>query len=107
MFKKLIAILLLLAFIAAPVFSAAELSYKPYDDEEFPVWSLHLRRAESIFFGSYVITLPVSILLYNSADLVGIKTPTEDNTRILQQALIATGLSLFITGLDYILGLND
>lgn len=97
----LLAVLLLLSPLAA---DPIEYEYEPYEKEEFPIWSLELRRAESIFFGSLVLTFPVAMGIYSLASTLGMPTPSEDYQQVLQQALIAGGLSLIIAGTDWIIG---
>lgn len=78
-------------------------SFTPYEDGEFPNWSLDLRRAETIFFGSYVITMPVaagSIALMNNLDMLSM----DNRQQVFATIGVATGLSLFIAGLDWMLG---
>ncbi len=103
--KRIIAAVLILLMVLSPVSSdPIEYEYEPYEKEEFPIWSLELRRAESIFFGSLVITFPVAMGIYSLASSLGMPTPDEDYQRVLQQALIAGGLSLIIAGTDWIIG---
>ncbi len=105
MIRKIIASVLILLFVLGPVYSdPIEYEYEPYTKEEFPIWSLELRRAESIFFGSLVITFPVAMGIYSLASTLGMPTPSEDYQQVLQQALIAGGLSLIIAGTDWIIG---
>lgn len=81
-----------------------EFEYEPYEEDEFPLWSYEIRRAESIFFGSFVITLPVSMLCYNLAGSFGAPVASSASTRMLHSAAIASGLSLAIAGIDYLIG---
>jgi hypothetical protein len=107
--KKVISLILLLVFFTS-LLPAVSLNvnfpdYEPYRDEEFAPGLLKLRRAESLFFGSLAITLPVSIGGYNAVDaLFPVNTPEEASTRLLQQVAIAAGISLFIVTIDYIIG---
>ncbi len=103
--RRIIASILILLTVIGP--AAADpivYEYEPYEEEEFPIWSLELRRAESIFFGSLVITFPVAMGIYSLASTLGMPTPDEDYQKVLQQALIAGGLSLIIAGTDWIIG---
>lgn len=105
MIRKAISILLILLTLLTPLFSdPIEYEYEPYEKEEFPIWSLELRRAETIFFGALVITFPVAMGIYSLASSLGMPTPNQDYQRVLQQALIAGGLSLVIAGTDWIIG---
>ena len=100
--------LLLILMIALVSFNLTadpiKFEYEPYEEEEFPLWSYEIRRAESIFFGSFVITLPVSILCYNLAGQFGAPISTDPTTSTLTSAAIAGGLSLVIAGVDYLIG---
>ena len=103
--KKAISLLLAALLLLSPLASdPIEYEYEPYEKEEFPIWSLELRRAESIFFGSLVLTFPVAMGIYSLASTLGMPTPSEDYQQVLQQALIAGGLSLIIAGTDWIIG---
>lgn len=105
MFKRAIALLLIFLLLMPPLFADAELSYTPYGEDEFPIWTMKLRRAESLFFGSMVITLPVSMavwsLLVNNNVIKQSFTPMEN---FLIEAGIASGLSLAIATADWIIG---
>ena len=100
--------LILILMIALVAFNLAadpiKFEYEPYEEDEFPLWSYEIRRAESIFFGSFVITLPVSILCYNLAGQLGAPISTDPTTSTLTSAAIAGGLSLAIAGIDYLIG---
>ncbi len=103
--KKAISLLLAALLLLSPLAAdPIEYEYEPYEKEEFPIWSLELRRAESIFFGSLVLTFPVAMGIYSLASTLGMPTPSEDYQQVLQQALIAGGLSLIIAGTDWIIG---
>ena len=103
--KKIIACILIFLTLLGPAYSdPIEYEYEPYEREAFPIWSLELRRAETIFFGSLVLTFPLAMGIYSLASNLGMPTPSEDYQRVLQQALIAGGLSLVIAGTDWIIG---
>lgn len=105
MFKKLISILLILIFLSSPIFAEAELSYKPYGKDEFPIWTMKLRRAESIFFGSLVLTLPITSLVWNLCENNGLITKIDrPMDKFLYQLGVASGLSLCISTADWIIG---
>ena len=95
--KKTIALLVLICFSAmlCPVFALTLDEYEPYQKEEFPKWSLDLRRAECIFFGGLPITFPVTAVAFTLAnkDLSFGKT-----------LAIAASLSAVIALVDYIIG---
>ncbi|MBQ2048873.1 MAG: hypothetical protein II493_00510 [Spirochaetales bacterium] len=95
--KKLIAVLLiaLTAGLFTPLFSLTLDGYEPYRTEEFPKWSLNLRRAECIFFGGIPIAFPVTVLAYSFTD----KQPT-----FLETLGVACAVSAVIAVVDYVLG---
>jgi hypothetical protein len=104
--RRAITILMLLLLLFPLQLSADQLKgYEPYEEEEFPLWSYKIRRAETLFFGSMVITLPVTALLYRFAvESQLISTPSSDLQEFLMQGSIAAGLSLGISLADYIIG---
>lgn len=80
-------------------------AYEPYQEHEFPLWTYKLRRAETLFFGSMVITLPVASLLYSLAVNSNLITPPSGELNsFLIQGGIAAGLSLGISLADFIIG---
>ncbi len=121
--KKLTVLLLaLLLFAAIPVQSfcadttaTAETTgtsgtklpdYEPYTKDEFPIWSGKLRRAESLFFGSFPLALPLVVLAYNLA--VNLGAPPVEETAGIKTALVqlgaAAGVSFTIALTDFIIG---
>lgn len=103
--RKIIAAVLIVLMIVPPLAAdPIQYEYEPYEEDEFPIWSMELRRAETIFFGSLVLTFPVAMGIYSLASTLGMPTPEEDYKQVLQQALIAGGLSLIIAGTDWIIG---
>ena len=105
MIRKAISILLILLTLLTPLFSdPIEYEYEPYEKEEFPIWSLELRRAETIFFGSLVITFPVAMGVYALGKQFGMPTPPETYQEVLIEAGIAAGLSLVIALTDWLIG---
>jgi len=101
----LIIVLLLFCLSLFPLASASLPSYEPYQENEFPLWTYKLRRAEILFFGSFVLTMGVASLTY--ALVVNAEwapPPKDDLTALFIQAGIASGLSLGITVADYIIG---
>ena len=107
--KRIIAVLLLISIIfslAAETITHSSFNYKyeSYEEEEFPLWTIELRRAETIFFGSLVFTVPIASLTLNLMSNQGIIN-FENNT---QSALVtlssAAGLSLVVSAVDWILG---
>lgn len=107
MMKKTLALMMLLLFCLSlvPLSSASLPTYEPYQEDEFPLWSYKLRRAEILFFGSFVLTMGVASLTYSLAVNAGWAPPAKDDlTALLIQAGIAGGLSLGIAVADYIIG---
>ena len=103
--RRVIALVLAVMLLLPPL--AADpivYEYEPYTEEEFPIWSLELRRAESIFFGSLVVTFPVVMGVYSLASSLGMQGPSEEYQQVLIQAGIAAGLSLIISLTDWIIG---
>lgn len=107
--KRIIAVLLLISLLfslSAETITHSSFNYKyeSYDEEEFPLWTIELRRAETIFFGSLVFTVPISSLALGLMSNQGIII-FENNT---QSALVtlssAAGLSLVVSAVDWILG---
>ena len=107
--KRIIAVLLLISIIfslSAETITHSSFNYKyeSYEEEEFPLWTIELRRAETIFFGSLVFTVPIASLILNLMSNQGIIN-FENNT---QSALVtlssAAGLSLVVSAVDWILG---
>lgn len=104
--KRLVAILLILLLLAPATLLGEPLKeYVPYEEGEFPLWSYKIRRAEQIFFGSMMITIPVAALIYSIAvknDVIA--APTTEAQSYLIGASIAAGLSLGVSIADYIIG---
>ena len=107
--KRIIAVLLLISLLfslSAETITHSSFNYKyeSYEEEEFPLWTIELRRAETIFFGSLVFTVPIASLALNLMSNQGIIN-FENNT---QSALVtlssAAGLSLVVSAVDWILG---
>ena len=57
--RRAISILLIFLLSFSLFAEPIEFEYEPYEEDEFPVWLSEIRRAESIFFGSMVITFPL------------------------------------------------
>ena len=96
--KRLIALSVLIClsfFICAPIFSLDMTGYEPYSNDEFPKWTLDLRRAECIFFGGIPIAYPLTALAFSIAD---------KETSFLQNLAIACSVSAAIALIDYIIG---
>lgn len=102
--RKTVAIILVLV-LSANLFADALPKYEPYRDEEFPIWSQQLRRGETLFFGSLVITLPIVTLGTTLINSMGGNIPTDNAVGLrLGQAGVACVLSLGIALADYFIG---
>ena len=95
MFKKIVAFILLIC-LCAPMFALDMSKAEPYDEAEFPKWSINLRRSEIIFFGA----LPVSYTLTNIATEI-MKKDMTFGEKLAISAAAAGGFVL----LDIIIGL--
>jgi len=96
--KKILTIVILIcltALVCSPVFSLDMKDYEPYSQDEFPKWTLDLRRAECIFFGGIPIAYPVTALAFSIADR---------DASFLEKAAIACSISAAIALIDYIIG---
>jgi len=104
--KRMIIILLIILLCVHLGFSATNTSvYAPYDINEFPDWSLKMRRGETLLFGSLPITLSLTGLSYSVALGLGAQKFSNDPFKeSLMVFGIATGLSLIIAITDFILG---
>lgn len=103
--KRFLALILAVLMLIPPVFAdKIEYEYVPYEEEEFPIWSHELRRAESIFFGSLVLTFPVAMGVYTIGKSLGMPTPSESYQEVLIEAGIAAGISLVIAFADWLIG---
>ena len=104
MLRKTIALILIFSMLGCTRSAQAELSYEPYGEDEFPIWTMKLRRAESIFFGSLVLTFPLAMLTWNLLDNFGVVSSDSQLEAFGWQLLIAGGLSLGISTADWIIG---
>jgi len=105
--KPIIIFMILLILLPANLFSEPLKGYEPYQEGEFPLWTYKIRRAETIFFGSMIITFPLSILLHSVARSTGIIPPqTSGVNDFLAQAAIAGVFSLGVSVADWALGLG-
>ncbi|MBR4120594.1 MAG: hypothetical protein IKT95_02430 [Spirochaetales bacterium] len=96
--KKTIIVIIMICFsamVCAPIFALSLDGYEPYEKEEFPKWSLDLRRAECIFFGGIPIAYPLIALS------LGLFKQETDFGKTLA---ISCGVTLVIAVIDYILG---
>ncbi len=91
----LLLIFVLLFGICTPAFSLTLKNYEPYSDDEFPKWSLNLRRAESLFFGGIPIAFPLTSLAFSM---------TGKDSDFFTTLGYACAVSAVITLIDYIIG---
>lgn len=108
--------LILIVLLVTPIYSKEEKTkivaplgyeYEPYEENEFPSWAMELRRAETIFFGSFVITLPISMLSFSLADRFSNSFNPNPGMMMLYEVGAASALSLIVVGIDWLLGLNE
>lgn len=102
--RKVLSIFLCLLMLSSPLFAAAELTYEPYGEDEFPIWTMKLRRAESLFFGSLVLTFPISMAVWGLLEGSGLVSASSPLEAFGWQMLMASGLSLGISTADWIIG---
>ena len=95
--KAIIVVLIfvLLFGLCMPVFSLTLTDYEPYTKDEFPKWSLNLRRAETLFFGGIPIAYPLTSLAFSLAG---------KDAEFLPTLGIACAVSAVISLVDYIIG---
>ncbi len=99
--KRIILLLLIILISLPPIYA----DYEPYREDEFPQWSIKLRRAETLLFGSLPITVGVTGLVYGAAQLVGAERLHSDPIRESLAVIgIAGALSLAVVIADYIIG---
>lgn len=94
MAKKIITVLLLIC-ITSSVFALDMKNAEPYNKEEFPKWTVNLRREETIFFGSLPITFTATSLLMNKA--------LKKDWSFWKNAAVACSASAVITIADFII----
>ena len=100
--KKGILILLIILVCLQPIFAT---DYTPYSVDEFPQWSIKLRRAETLMFGSFPITFGFTTLSYSLARSFGAGQLSQDPFRETVTLLgVAGGLSIMVALADYIIG---
>ena len=96
--KKAIVVIIMICFsamVCAPIFALSLDGYEPYSKDEFPKWSLDLRRAECIFFGGIPIAYPLTALTLGLL---------KQETSFPKTLAISCGVTLVIAVIDYILG---
>lgn len=96
MFKKSIAFILIICLMA-PVFALDMKNAEPYAEDEFPKWTVNLRRGEILFFGSLPLTFAATTLGTSIA---------KSDMSFLPKLGIAAGVSTVIVLIDYFLGLG-
>ena len=99
--KKIVLVLMVLLMITSSLFSVPQ----EYTADEFPQWSLHLRRAETLFFGSLPLTFAITSLSYSLLTSFGV--PEISSTDVGETLFLfstAAALSLTIAVTDYYLG---
>ena len=62
--RRVVALLLIFLFFIGCLYSQEELPV-PYRPDEFPEWTVALRRAEIITIGSYPLTFMLTALVYD------------------------------------------
>lgn len=98
-------VLFALVLVLGPLWGEETVTYEPYQSGEFPTWAYELRRGETIFFGSWVITFPAVALGWHAVNALGGDLPTEPAfDTALKQASVACCLSLGIALADWIIG---
>lgn len=99
--KRIVAIVLLLVLCVSPLVA----EYVPYTQDEFPQWSIKLRRAETLMFGALPITLGVTSLSYAAALSFGASRMYDDTFKDSMAVIgIAGTLALVVAIADYIIG---
>lgn len=108
--KKALIIILIISLSISSLFSETlkhstlNYEYESYEEDEFPIWSNEIRRAEILFFGSYVFTLPISTLAVSALQGMSvIESSSAAKTAVISLS-VATGLSIAVATIDWILG---
>lgn len=102
--RRAIAILMLMLISFSLFSDPIKFEYEPYEEDEFPIWLSEIRRAESIFFGSMVITFPLTVAGYSVASAFGAPIEGDEFSLFWQQLGIASCFSLAIAGIDWLIG---
>ena len=102
--KRAIAALMILILSFSLFADPIEFDYEPYEEDEFPIWLSEIRRAESIFFGSLVITFPLTAAGYSIASSLGADINDNQFALFWEQLGIASCFSLAIAGIDWLIG---
>lgn len=107
--KKIIALILIISLVfslSAETITHSSFNYKyeSYEEEEFPLWTIELRRAETVFFGSFVFTVPISSVAIGLLSNQGIINFNNTTQAALVNLSAAAGLSLVVAAVDWVLG---
>ncbi len=108
--KKAVVIVLIISLTLTSLFSetlthsSLKYEYEAYEEDEFPIWSNEIRRAETLFFGSYVFTIPISTLAVSALQRVNVIGNTSSTKTAVISLTVATGLSIAVATIDWILG---
>lgn len=102
--RRAIALLMIFTISFSLVADPIVYDYEPYEKDEFPVWLSEIRRAESIFFGSLVITFPLTMAGYSIASNFGANITSDEFSLFWQQLGVASCFSLLIAGVDWLIG---
>ncbi len=108
--KKALIIVLIISLSITSLFcetlkhSTLKYEYESYEEDEFPIWSNEIRRAETLFFGSYVFTLPISTLAVSALQGMNVISSTTAAKTAVISLSVATGLSITVATIDWILG---
>ena len=107
--KKIIALILIISLVfslSAETITHSSFNYKyeSYEEEEFPLWTIELRRAETVFFGSLVFTVPISSVAIGLLSNQGIINFNNTTQAALVNLSAAAGLSLVVATVDWVLG---
>ncbi|MBN2658705.1 MAG: hypothetical protein JXR86_16740 [Spirochaetales bacterium] len=113
--KRLVAILIIIAF-ASSILTGQETEIPaPYKPEEFPRWTLDLRRAEIVTFGSIPLSFMVTALVYDLTYLAIDNVNYNDDPDLYERASYGshrtqddiTNLLLISGGVSLAIGLAD
>ena len=108
--QKIVAIILIISFCSTFIYAQEEEIAIPYKPDEFPQWTVDLRRAEIITIGSFPLSFMFTALIYdismaasNNFDPTipfGSNRSQQDVTNLL---LISAGVSVAIGLTDFII----
>lgn len=115
MIRRIIAALVMMIFISSQVLGQETDVPAPYRPDEFPKWTLDLRRAEIVTFGSLPISFMLTALVYDVAYLTVDSVNYENNPDLYERASFGshrtqddiTNLILISGGVSLVIGLTD